>query len=105
MDKYMLAYYGGEQPTSKEEGATHIAKWQEWVRSLGDAVVNPGTPLPQSKLVTLDGVSDDTSSDAMKGFAVVKAESMESALEIAKRDPFLQMKGTIRVSKMMEMPS
>ena len=39
----------------------------------------------------------------MKGFAVVKAGSMEAAVEIAKSDPFLQNGGTIRVSQMMEM--
>ena len=39
----------------------------------------------------------------MKGFAVVKAESIEAAVEIAKSDPFLGTNGTIRVSLMMEM--
>ena len=39
----------------------------------------------------------------MKGFAVVKADSMEVAIEIAKSDPFLADGGTIRVSKMMVM--
>ncbi len=39
----------------------------------------------------------------MKGFAVVKAESIEAAIEIAKSDPFLENGGTIRVSQMMEM--
>ncbi len=39
----------------------------------------------------------------MKGFAVVKAESMVAAIEIAQSDPFLEHGGTIRVSQMMEM--
>ena len=39
----------------------------------------------------------------MKGFAVIKAESIEAAIEIAKSDPFLENGGTIRVSQMMEM--
>ena len=39
----------------------------------------------------------------MKGFAVVKADSLEAAVEITKSDPFLKNGGTIRVSKMMEM--
>ena len=70
---------------------------------MGDAVVNPGTPLPDSRIVTADGVADDNDPDAMKGFAVVKAENMEAAVEIARSDPFLQMGGTIRLSQMMEM--
>ena len=39
----------------------------------------------------------------MKGFAVVKADSMEVAIEIAKSDPFLADGGTIRVSQVLEM--
>ncbi len=39
----------------------------------------------------------------MKGFAVVKADSIEVAIEIVQTDPFLENGGTIRVSEMMEM--
>ena len=40
----------------------------------------------------------------MKGFAVVKADTIDAAVEIARSDPFLETGGTIRVSQMMEMP-
>ena len=46
---------------------------------------------------------DKNGPNAMKGFAVVKAGSMEAAVEIAQSGPFLQNGGTIRVSQMMEM--
>ena len=68
-----------------------------------ETIVNPGTPLPESKIVTSSRVEDDNDPNSMKGFAVVKAESMEAAIEIAKSDPFLENGGTIRVSQMMEM--
>jgi len=58
----------------------------------------------ETKIVTASDVQDESDPNAMKGFAVVKAESMEAAVEIAKSDPFLQNAGTIRVSEMMEMP-
>ena len=45
----MIAYYGGNQPSSKEE----IGKWKAWVKAwvegLGDKIVNPGTPLMETK--------------------------------------------------------
>lgn len=104
MPNFMIAYFGGEQPASKEEGMAHMEKWKAWVESLGDAIVNPGTPLPVSKIVTADSVKNDNDPNSMKGFAVVKAASIEAAVEIAKSDPFLEMGGTIRVSQMMEMP-
>lgn len=103
MGKYIIAYYGGGQPSSKEEGMAQMGKWKEWIGGLGDAVVNPGTPLKDTKIITSSSAENETNPDAMKGFAVVKAENIEAAMEIAKTDPFLDMNGTIRVSEMMEM--
>jgi uncharacterized protein YciI len=105
MQKFMIAYYGGKQPATQEEGMAHRKKWQEWIQGLGDKVINPGTPLPQSKLVSNEGVKDDTNAEAMMGYAIMQAENFDAAIEIAKADPFLAMEGTIRVSQMMEMPS
>ncbi|MBL8018575.1 MAG: hypothetical protein JNM27_02835 [Leptospirales bacterium] len=103
MKNYMIGYYGGNQPSSKEEGMAQMGKWKAWVKGLGEAIVNPGAPLPVSKLVTSKSVKDDKDANSMKGFAVVKAEDMEAAVKIAKSDPFLENGGTIRVSEMMEM--
>ncbi len=103
MANFMIAYYGGNPPSSKEEGMAHMGKWKAWVEGLGESVVNPGTPLTGTKIVTSSDVQDENDPNAMKGFAVVKAESIEAAVEIAKSDPFLGMDGTIRVSQMKEM--
>lgn len=99
----MIAYYGGNQPSSREEGMEQMGKWKAWVESLGDKVVNPGTPLLDTKVITSNDIEDDNDPDSLKGFAVIKAESMDDAVEIAKTDPFLGNGGTIRVSQMMEM--
>jgi hypothetical protein len=103
MPKFMIAYHGGDKPNSKEEGMAHMGKWKEWVASLGDKIINPGTPLMSSKLLTASGTQDDTSQDSMNGYAIFTADDMDSALEIAKGDPFLQINGTLRVSQLMEM--
>ena len=105
MENFMIAYYGGTQPNSEEDGMAHVEKWKAWVKDVGEAVVNPGTPLPVSKIVTSNSSEDDTDSTAMKGFAVVRANDIESAIAIAQSDPFLENGGTIRVSQMMEMTS
>ena len=103
MGKFMIAYYGGNQPSSQEEGIAQMGKLKAWVEGLGDKVINPGTPLPVSKIVTSSTVEDDHDPNAMKGFAGVTAKSIEAAVEIAQSDPFLENGGTIRVSQMMEM--
>ena len=103
MPNYIIAYHGGKKPESPEEGAKHMAKWKAWVGGLGDAAVNPGTPLGKSKIVSSSGVSDDGGSNPMSGFSVVKADSMDAALEMAKECPFLETGGTLEVAEMMEM--
>ncbi len=103
MNKYMIAYHGGNQPATQEEGMAMMQKWKDWVASLGDKVINPGTPLPSTKVVTATGVFDDEDANTINGFAVVLAASMDEAVQIAQSDPFLANGGTIRVHQMMEM--
>ena len=103
MANFMIAYYGGDKPSSEEEGMAQMNKWKAWVESVGEKMINPGTPLMGSKIVTSSNVQDDNDPSSMKGFAVVNAESIEAAIEIAKSDPFLETNGTLRVSQMMEM--
>ncbi len=102
MPNFVFAYHGGKKPESPEEGAKLKAKWNDWLDGLGDAVVNPGTPLGMSKTVSSDGVSDDGGSNPLSGFSIVNAGSMDAALEMAKACPFLEM-GTIEVAEAMEM--
>ncbi len=103
MSNYVFAYHGGKRPESPEEGAKHMAKWKAWIGGLGDAVVNPGTPLGKSKTVSSAGVSDDGGSNPMSGFSIVKADSMDAALEMAKECPLLEIGGTLEVAEVMEM--
>ena len=103
MSDFVFAYHGGKTPESPEEGAKQMAKWNAWVGGLGDAVVNPGTPLGKPKTVSSGGVSDDGGSNPLLGFSIVKADSMDAALEMAKACPTLEIGGTIEVAEVMEM--
>ena len=99
MADYLIGYYGGNNPGTPEEGQAHRAKWMEWIASLGDKVINPGQPLMNSQLIGPE------ISPMLKGFAVVRVDTMEEAMEIANADPFLSLGGgTIQVSEMMKMP-
>ncbi len=102
MPNYIIAYHGGKMPETPEEGAKQMEKWKAWVGGLGDAMVNPGTPLGKSKTVSSDGVSDNDGSSRLTGFSMVKADSMDAALEMAKACPFLEI-GTVEVAEVMEM--
>ncbi len=102
MSNYILAYHGGKKPESPEEGTKHMAKWQAWVGDLGDAMVNPGTPLGKSRTVSTSGVSDNGGENPLTGYSIVKADNMDAALDIAKACPFLDI-GTLEVAEVMEM--
>ena len=97
---FLFAYYGGEIPESAEEGDKHMAKFEAWVGALGDAVVNPGHPLGKSQTVSASGVSDDGRANPLVGFSIVKADSMDAALEMAKGYPHLEIR-TVEVVEMM----
>ncbi len=102
MSNFIFAYHGGKKPETPEAGAALMARWKAWIAGLGDAVVNPGTPLGMSKTVSTEGVANDGGSNPLMGFSVVEADSMEAALEMAKSSPHLEI-GTIEVAEMMDM--
>ncbi len=103
MSNYFISYHGGTKPATREEGADHMAKWQAWATDLGDAMVNTGTPLGKTKVISSDGVSENGSSNPMSGYSIVKADGLEAALELVKNCPLLDIGGTLEVSEMMEM--
>ena len=103
MSNYIIAYHGGRKPASPEEGASQMAKWKQWVADLGDAAVNPGQPLVNTRIVSSEGVSDDGGANPMSGYSIVAADSMEAALVIARACPFLETGGTLEVAELMSM--
>ncbi len=102
MSNYVFTYYGEPKFQSPEEGGKYMAKWKAWVGNLGDALINPGVPFGRSKTVSSTGVSDDAGSNRVTGFSIVKADSMDAALKMAKACPHLEH-GTMGVHEAMEM--
>jgi hypothetical protein len=103
MKQFVLVYLGGSQPANPEEANKHFEKYMEWLSSLGDTVVVPMIPLKDTTTVSTSGEVSEGGSSAMSGFTILKADSMEAALSIAKACPFLDIGGSLEVSEMMEM--
>ena len=102
MANYIYAYHGGKMPESPEEGAKVMARWQQWLTGLGDAVVNPGAPVGLSKTLSADGVEDNGGSNPLGGFSIVKAEDMDAAIALAEGCPHIG-NGTIEIAEIIEM--
>ncbi len=105
MPQYIFVYLGGEYPSSPEEGKKHFSKYQEWLSSLGDAVVSPAIPFKDTHTVQPNGTAAPGSTTAMSGLSIIKMASMDDALKAAKSCPFLEINGTLEISEMIEMSS
>ena len=104
MPQFLFTYHGGRKPETPEEGEKGMAEWKEWAASLGAALVNPGTPVGSTKVLTRDGVSGSGSPHPIAGFSIIEADSMDQALDMLKDCPHLEYDGTLEVSEMMQMP-
>ena len=102
MNKYIIVYLGGEQPSSPDEAQQHMEKYREWLKSLGDSVVSALNPLKDTHVVSSNGTTNG-SSTAMSGFTIITANSLEAVLEMSNSCPFLEIGGTLEVSELMQM--
>jgi len=103
MAQYIITYLGGDQPSSPEEGKQHFAKYKEWLSSLGDSAVSPANPLKNTSTVNPDGTVTTGGTTSMSGYTIIEADSMETALEIAKACPFRDIGGSLEVSELVQM--
>lgn len=103
MPKFLLAYHGAPQFKSPEDGAKHMEQWKAWSSGLGDAVVDPGMPVGESKTVSANGVPDDGGSNPLSGITIVQADTIEAALGMAKACPHVSAGGTIEVAQALDM--
>jgi len=104
MPQFMFAYHGGKAPDTPEEGAKIMAAWQAWMGGMGDALIQPGNPVGQSKTVSGGGVSDDGGANPVSGFSVVSAADIDAACEMAKGCPMVASgNGSVEVAEIVEM--
>lgn len=101
MQSYILAYYGEPKFDGPQQAAAQKARWQAWLGGLGGAVIDPGTPLGKAMSVSAGGVRE-AGAGRLLGFSIVKAASLDAAIEMAKACPYLEQ-GTIDVAEIMRM--
>ena len=105
MAQYIIAYLGGNQPSSPEEGKQHFAKYKQWLSSLGEAAVSPANPLKDTHTIHSDGSVASGGLTTMSGYTIIDADTIEAALTMAKACPFLEIGGSLEVSELMHMPA
>ena len=105
MPQYIFVYLGGEYPSSPEEGKKHFSKYQQWLASLGDAVVSPAIPFKDTHTIQPNGEAGPGSTTAMSGLSIIKMGSMSEALAAARSCPFLEINGTLEISEIIDSSS
>jgi hypothetical protein len=99
MANFVLIYSGGSMPESEAEQAAVLQAWGAWFAGLGSAVVDGGNPFtPRAKHIASNGtVSDGPVGTMASGYSILKAESLDAAVEMARGCPVLQGGGQISV--------
>ena len=99
MANFVLLYTGGSNPQTEAEGAAVMKAWTEWFGGLGSAVVDGGNPFtPMAKNIASNGkVSDGPVGTMATGYSIIKADSLDAAVQMAKGCPQLQSAGQISV--------
>jgi hypothetical protein len=104
MPQYVIVYLGGDQPSSPEEGKQHFTKYMDWLNSLGDSAVSPANPLKDTNTINSDGSITNSGTSTMSGFTIIEVDSMDEALSVAGKCPFLDVGGSLEISELMQMP-
>ena len=74
-----------------------MAKWGQWFGELGSAVVDGGAATGTAKTVGPGGSVSDGGSRGLTGYSIVSADSLDSAVELAKGCPVLEIGGAVDV--------
>lgn len=102
MPNYLIAYHGMPAFDTPEAAAEGRTRFMAWVGGLGEAIVNPGTPLMSPRILRPGGAIDEAGPESMTGFSVVAADNLEAAVAIARSCPYLDQ-CPVQVAEMMEM--
>ena len=84
MKKFLFLYVGAQEARSEET----MRAWQDWFASVGDSFVDSGNPLGAGRYLNGRGPTDlPSGQDAITGYSLVNADSMEAAESIAATCP------------------
>ena len=115
MKEYLFIFRGGDpnwSTGSPEQSQTHMQRWNGWMESIAKAGrLVGGKPLERTgKQVTgiRKTVSDGPFAEGKElvgGYLIIKADSYEEAVGIAKGCPILELEtGTVEVRAIQEVP-
>ncbi|HEY0679763.1 MAG TPA: YciI family protein [Chitinophagaceae bacterium] len=110
MKDFMFIFRGGLDPSSAspQDMENNMQQWFAWIEDLkqrniyasGEALLPEGKTVHKQNVVT-DGPFAE-SKEIVGGFFVVKTNTLEDALEVAKSCPDLPLGGSVEVREVMK---
>ncbi len=92
MANFLLLYTGGSMPESPAEQEAVMQAWGAWFGKIGSNLVDGGNPFtPQAKSISSNGtVSNGPVGELASGYSIIKADSLDAAVAVARECPVLQ---------------
>jgi hypothetical protein len=85
MKKFVIFHYGYETPTPEI-----MDSWNKWFASIGNKIVDPGSPLGPGREISRSGTKDlPMGLDSLSGYTIINADSLDEAEKIAKSCPII----------------
>ena len=99
MANFVFLYSGGGMPASEVERKKSLEDWNKWYHKLGQAVVDEGNPFEsKAKSIHSDGrIIETPVCTTLSGYTVIRADSLNKAVELAKDCPILKSGGDVSV--------
>ena len=96
MKKFVFFHYGFETPTQEIKEA-----WGKWFASIGDRIVDSGSPLGPGREITPTGTKElPLGRESLTGYSIIKADSLDDAEKLLKGCPMIT---SVRVYEAMSM--
>ena len=89
MAKYLLVYHGGSMPEGEAAQAAVMGAWEGWFHELGAALVDGGNPASGTKVISPDGSVAAGGPTSPSGYSIIKADSHDAAVALARGCPVL----------------
>jgi hypothetical protein len=103
MPRFLITYHGAmEMPSSPEARDQMMSAFIDWAGIVGDNMVDPGSPLGPSRVVTSAGDSNGQASGPIGGYTIINADDLDRAVGAVRSHPFLSRGGTLQVSEAVE---
>jgi hypothetical protein len=93
---YVLIYAGGRDDDGATTDEEQMTAWVSWISRLGSAVLEEGHSFGDSATVRLGEVTSPAAI-LLSGYTIVRAETLDRAVELATTCPVVRGGGSVHV--------